>query len=220
MAELDTITVKGFKSLAAIDQLPLGAINVVIGPNGSGKSNLIAFFRFLQAVRGGRLQEYAGKLGVDSLLYFGPKTTTRLSVAITFRGEGASYRYELHLEPGVAVDLLPVAESAASVDKGDSDAAADVEQLPRHGREAGISDDATLGPVARWIANQMQQWRLYHFHDTGDSSPMRRQPCHRFPRTCSPVPVPGRCSASHARRDAVPRSPVSCGTLCDRCCRC
>lgn len=172
MAELDTITIKGFKSIASVEQLQLGAINVVIGPNGSGKSNLIALFRFLQAVCVGRLQEYAGKLGVDNLLYFGPKTTTRLSVAISYRNEDA-YRYELHLEPGVAVDLLPVAESAALMAKG-ADSIVTIEPLSRHGREAGISNDATLGSAARWIANQMQQWRLYHFHDTSDSSPMRR----------------------------------------------
>ena len=63
MAELTTITVKGFKSIAAIEQLQIGAINVVIGPNGSGKSNLIALFRFLQAMRGGRLQEYVASWG-------------------------------------------------------------------------------------------------------------------------------------------------------------
>ena len=41
MPELDTISVKGFKSIASIEKLQLGAINVVIGPNGSAKSNFI-----------------------------------------------------------------------------------------------------------------------------------------------------------------------------------
>ena len=45
MPELDTITVKGFKSIASIEKLKLGAINVLIGPNGSGKSNFIGVFR-------------------------------------------------------------------------------------------------------------------------------------------------------------------------------
>ncbi len=35
MPELDTITVKGLKSIASIEKLKLGAINVVVGPNGS-----------------------------------------------------------------------------------------------------------------------------------------------------------------------------------------
>ena len=41
MPELDTITVRGFRSIASLEKLKLGAINVVIGPNGSGKSNFI-----------------------------------------------------------------------------------------------------------------------------------------------------------------------------------
>jgi predicted ATPase len=171
MAELDTITVKGFKSLAAVEQLRLGALTVLIGPNGAGKSNLIALFRFLQAVRAGRLQEHAGKQGVDNLLYFGPKTTPRLTVALTFR-DAEKHAYELHLEPGVAVDLLPVAESATCTDQ--ETGTVTTETLARHGREAGISHDAELGPVAAWVADQMQQWQIYHFHDTGDTSPLRR----------------------------------------------
>src|SRR2546429_3135111 len=41
MAELETITVRGFKSIALLERLELRAINVVVGPNGSGKSNFI-----------------------------------------------------------------------------------------------------------------------------------------------------------------------------------
>ena len=39
MAELDYITIKGFKSIASIEKLPLHSINVLIGQNGSGKSS-------------------------------------------------------------------------------------------------------------------------------------------------------------------------------------
>jgi AAA15 family ATPase/GTPase len=36
---LDSITIKGFKSIAAIEDLRLRPINILIGANGSGKSN-------------------------------------------------------------------------------------------------------------------------------------------------------------------------------------
>ena len=62
-AELDFITVKGFKSIAAVEKLRLQPINVIIGPNGSGKSNLIGVFAFLHAIREGRLQDYVAKAG-------------------------------------------------------------------------------------------------------------------------------------------------------------
>ncbi len=63
MPELDTITVKGFKSIASIEKLKLGAINVIVGPNGSGKSNFIGVFSFLHAIREGHLQDHVIKAG-------------------------------------------------------------------------------------------------------------------------------------------------------------
>ena len=38
MSALHSISIKGFKSISHIENLPLGPINVLIGPNGSGKS--------------------------------------------------------------------------------------------------------------------------------------------------------------------------------------
>lgn len=184
MAELDTITIKGFKSIASIEKLKLGAINVVIGPNGSGKSNFIGAFALLKALRAGRLQAYAGKVGVGNLLYFGPKVTDTLQFELTFHGDGGR-RYSVRLEPGMSTDLLPVAETAAQGRTGETDDAAPddkdpvgsiSERLRRHGGEAGLSNEASLGPVARWVAWQVDEWLICHFHDTSEFSKMRL-PC-------------------------------------------
>ena len=84
MPELDYITVKGFKSIASIEKLALGSINVVIGPNGSGKSNFIGVFAFLHAIREGRLQDYVTKAGgADKVLHFGAKTTPKMTIEIS-----------------------------------------------------------------------------------------------------------------------------------------
>ena len=45
---LDYITVRGFKSIASLEKLPLKPINILIGANGSGKSNFIGVFAFLR----------------------------------------------------------------------------------------------------------------------------------------------------------------------------
>ena len=63
MAELDYITVEGFKSIKSIKELKLGPMTVLIGPNGSGKSNFLGVFSFLNAIRDGRLQEYVKTVG-------------------------------------------------------------------------------------------------------------------------------------------------------------
>src|SRR5580693_200933 len=98
MPELDTITVKGFKSIAAIENLPLGAINVVVGPNGSGKSNFIAVFDFLHAIREGHLQDYVIKAGgADKVLHFGSKVTEVIHIDISF--DDGRNGYEIDLQP-------------------------------------------------------------------------------------------------------------------------
>lgn len=51
MPNIDYITVKGFKSIASIENLNLRALNVLIGPNGSGKSNFLEVFSLLKAIR-------------------------------------------------------------------------------------------------------------------------------------------------------------------------
>ena len=53
MTALDWITVRGFKSIASIERLPIHATNVLIGSNGSGKSNILEVFSFLNAMRKG-----------------------------------------------------------------------------------------------------------------------------------------------------------------------
>lgn len=49
MAQLDNITIKGFKSIKELNSFPLNNINILIGKNGSGKSNFIEVFKFLRA---------------------------------------------------------------------------------------------------------------------------------------------------------------------------
>jgi hypothetical protein len=85
-SELDYISVKGFKSFAALEKLPLRAINVVIGPNGSGKSNFIGVFSFLRAIHEGKLQEYVARSGgAEKVLHFGSKTTRQIEIQVSFK---------------------------------------------------------------------------------------------------------------------------------------
>jgi hypothetical protein len=73
---LDYITIQGFKSIASIEKLRLGPVNVLIGPNGSGKSNFIGVFAFLHAIREGKLRDYVTAAGgAERVLHFGSKTT-------------------------------------------------------------------------------------------------------------------------------------------------
>jgi len=171
MPELDTITVKGFKSIASIEKLKLGAINVVIGPNGSGKSNFIGVFAFLHAIREGHLQEYVIKAGgADKVLHFGSKVTKTLQIHISFQ-DGRN-QYEINLEPTSTDELVPQKEWAYFWNKARFPGPLG-EGLPRAGKEAGISAQQST-KIAHYVRDHLDRWRVYHFHDTSTTSPMKK----------------------------------------------
>lgn len=171
MPELDTITVKGFKSIASVEELKLGAINVVIGPNGSGKSNFIGVFSFLHAIREGHLQEYVLQAGgAEKLLHFGSKVTSALYLRISF--EDGTNQYEISLMPTAADDLVPGFETVYFWDKARYPKPYG-QDLARAGKEAGISDPGALR-TAGHVRSRLDRWRLYHFHDTSAGSPMKK----------------------------------------------
>src|SRR5260370_13717485 len=89
---LDYITVRGFKSIASLEGLPLKPVNVLIGPNGSGKSNFIGVFAFLHAIREGRLRDYVTRAGgAEKVLHFCSKTTREIRLQLSFKNEVNQY---------------------------------------------------------------------------------------------------------------------------------
>jgi predicted ATPase len=171
---LDYLTIKGFKSIADLERLPLRALNVLIGPNGSGKSNFIGAFAFLHEVRGGRLQNYVRSAGgADALLHFGLKVSSEMRFAVSFLEE--TNGYELVLRPSADDSLFPAEESTTFWDKPKGYSRPYEHGLSpvEGGREAGISA-SNLERVPRWVQKRLDQWRLYHLHDTSGTAPMRR----------------------------------------------
>jgi predicted ATPase len=170
--ELDYITIKGFKSIASIEKLPLSPINVIIGPNGSGKSNFIGVFSFLHEVREGRLNDYVRKAGgAEQLLYFGSKVTKEIKILISFRQE--VNQYELTLSPTADDSLYPAEEWAYYWLKKYPQPYHEYIAARDNGKEAGISDPDVKRTV-NWVRTRLGRWRLYHVHDTSASSPMRK----------------------------------------------
>lgn len=169
---LDYITVQGFKSIKSILTLPMGPLTVLIGPNGSGKTNLLGVFSFLRAIREGRLQEYVATTGgADRVLHFGSRSTPKLYIHVSF--ENAVNQYAIDLVPDDADRLVPLSEVAFSSHTYPSPPPA--ERLPPvpGGREGGISRRDLTG-AARYVQQRLCSCRVYHFHDTGVGSPLKR----------------------------------------------
>jgi len=168
---LDFITIQGFKSIGSVEKLELRPINVVIGPNGSGKSNFIGVFAFLRAIREGRLREYVTAAGgAEKVLHFGSKTTKEINLHLSFQ-TGAN-GYELKLAPTADDGLFPSSEKALLAHEPSRFVLGPRLNPSQQGREADISVRGTL--MWEWVGNHLESWRIYHMHDTGASSPMRK----------------------------------------------
>src|SRR5437879_6448001 len=94
---LKKIEIKGYRSIKGIT-LDLRSLNILIGPNGAGKSNFVSFFKMLNEMMGGRLQQYIGTTGRgQSLLHFGPKVTPQLEGRLEFEADNGTDWYNLRL---------------------------------------------------------------------------------------------------------------------------
>jgi predicted ATPase len=169
---LDSITIKGFKSFASVEQLPLRAVNVVIGANGSGKSNFIGAFSFLHAIRDGRLRKYVTAAGgAEKVLHFGSKTTKEIELHLSFH---EADRYELKLSPTEDDGLFPSREVIQPWNKEMNPVLGIGLSAREQGREAGISEPESEGSAHQWIRERLVGWRAHHFNDTSSSSPARK----------------------------------------------
>ncbi len=171
MPALDWISIEGFRSIGRIDRLALLPINVLIGANGSGKSNFINLFSFLREIRDGRLQHYVATAGgADRVLHFGTGRTSRLRIALSFGGE--TNQYNLTLSPTADGALVPTSETVLFGTRR-ADPFPHETLLSPVQREAGISRDSQPD-VARSVQDHLDGWRVYHFHDTSGTAPLRR----------------------------------------------
>lgn len=171
MAQLDWISIRGFKSIASIEKLRLGHTNVVIGANGSGKSNFIGVFSFLHALKEGHLEEYVLRAGgANKVLHFGAKVSKAVSIHVSFGGE--VNQYQINLVPTSTDELIPLAETAYFWDKATHPDRPYSTAISRVAREAGISGEPRTG-VEKHVRQHFDGWRVYHFHDTSRTSPMK-----------------------------------------------
>jgi len=172
--ELDYLTVKGFRSIKSIEELKLQRINVLVGANGSGKSNFVGVFEFLGVLRQGQLVAYTDAAGgAERILHFGSKVTPEIELEISFR-DGKN-GYHVALSP-TTEDRFRVHDERGwfwnkSKDPGPYDVS-----LAGSGKEAGISEPQGNGrkTVADWVQSELESWRIYHFHDTSETSLMKK----------------------------------------------
>ena len=169
MPAVDSIRIRGFKSIRDLE-VELRPVNVLVGANGSGKSNFIGAFSFLREIRSGRLKSYVLQSGgADSVLHFGSRRTTKLNVYVCFTDKVSEY--EINLTP-TADDRLSPDDTVFFMNRERGDETPYDQYLQGRSGEAGISE-SQLG-IAQFVRGHLDRWRLYHLHDTGFHSPMKK----------------------------------------------
>ncbi|MBD1214021.1 MAG: AAA family ATPase [Dolichospermum sp.] len=170
---LQRVIIKGFKSIKTMD-LELRPLNILIGANGAGKSNLISFFKMLNEMMAGRLQQYIGISGyAQSLLHFGPKVTPQIEAQLEFdvkvdiKTEVLIYFIRLFHAAG---DTLIFAEEAF-IWKGDRNHSS----LGAGHQETKINEYARAGrETAQILKFLINGCFVYHFHDTSTTARVRQ----------------------------------------------
>lgn len=172
MAQIKSITIKGFKSIRSLEGFEMRPLNVLIGPNGAGKSNFIGALRFLSEVAGDNFPGYVQKQGrANAVLHGGRKRTQMLEFEVYGQSDnrGVSNGYRISLDATNDNRFIFTREEtwvAGSMTSGTT------YPLGRNHEEALVRSET--GYVEKYVLAMMKSWRQYHFHDTGDLAAVKQ----------------------------------------------
>lgn len=172
MSRLTKIKINGFRSIKETT-LEIRPLNVLIGANGAGKSNLISFFKLMNELMAGRLQQYIGKTGhATANLHFGPKVTTQLKAELEFETDNGTDTYEMRLSHAAGDSLIFTEEKLSFHQTTYPEPR--VLSLGAGHQESKTGDKAAENePTAKTLKYLLDRCRVYHFHDTSPAAGVR-----------------------------------------------
>ncbi len=169
--KLTSIHIQGYKSFDATrgQTIPLGDVTLLMGANGTGKSNVVSFFKLLNFLTTGALQQYVGRQGVSRLLFYGPSRTETISFRLQFEGDDALDTYEACLAYGLPDRLFLSTEKIIYHKNGHE---APLEYVLKSGAdESGLGQDQRK--TSRVLHNLLSGIRAFQFHDTSDTAKIK-----------------------------------------------
>lgn len=169
MRTLEKLTIKNFKSVRE-QTLALGRLNVFIGGNGAGKSNLIEAFRFLREIVNQNLAGYTGtKGGADTLLHFGRSRSPEMSFRLEF-GEGGTTSSYLATLRGTEEDSFLISEETELYAK-ELMHPRNIMTVSSSSKESRLK--TSPDPFSQEALMNLENYRVYHFHDTSDTAAVK-----------------------------------------------
>jgi len=174
LGRLDRLILKGYKSIKEID-IEFGELNILIGANGAGKSNFIGFFNFMRKLIEKELELTVAQMGgANKVLYFGKKVTKEIEISLLFTPNG----YKCILIPDEQDGFIFKKEIgfffADKIGYQGGTKSYDLKNVG--GRESKLPDKPHTATPLGHIVKYINDWKVYHFHDTSKASPMK-QPC-------------------------------------------
>jgi len=166
LGELNKIKIKGYKSIKSLE-LELKSLNILIGSNGVGKSNFISFFKFMKKILDKDLQFYTAQQGgANKMLHFGSKNTDILSFELLL----GFNKYEAVLSSTIDDKFIFNDEKTfceySSKNFMPNNSGGLESKLPSFTKESVN--------VNTHIVNYLNDWKVYHFHDTGSTSKLKQ----------------------------------------------
>jgi predicted ATPase len=160
------LDIKGFKSIKE-QKVDLKPINIFIGGNGVGKSNFISIFSFVRAIYEANLSDYIIKKGgANSILYFGVNETQEIYLDFYFgKNDKHTNRF-----------IVNLANSQDSLFIKSTDTAFFNYKWHYNHYEDNVKESNFKNinqGQAFWVNDRLKEFEVYHFHDTGDNSPMK-----------------------------------------------
>ena len=174
MALLKHVQLEGFRSIKQI-AVNFRALNILIGANGAGKSNFVSFFKMMNEMMGGRLQQFISTTGrAQANLYFGPKVTPQLTARLEFETDNGIDTYMMRLFHAAGDSLVFAEETLSFHQHGWSGSPKEVSLGAGH-QETSVVEKAKEGePVAKALRYMLNSCRVFHFHDTSPTARVRQ----------------------------------------------
>ena len=175
---IESVRIRGFRSLADVDISGLPQAAVLIGANGSGKSNFMRFFEMLSwMLRSRQLGEFVSRQGgADDQLFGGNAQTPRMNGEITMRTSRGSNGYRFALSYAHPDRFLFTQEDIRFT-SGVYATEPPWQSLGSGHLEARIVEAAQTPDypgvnqmTASVIVNLLRNCAAYQFHDTSESS--------------------------------------------------
>jgi predicted ATPase len=171
MVKLSTLELEGFKSISHRETITFGNVNLLIGANGAGKSNLISFFQLLSRLMRKDLQFYIQQQGgADTFLSHGQSQTQKISAKLKFGMNG----YFFDLAATTDGKLIFEAEKLWFAGVYYSPTTKDLGRGHSESKAPDQLDGGQYKSIAQYVVPTLRDWRVYHFHDTGDTAPAKR----------------------------------------------